>query len=44
MSDYVIDRHGLLPTYSFANHKFKKSHELIVIKIEESLKFQIFLK
>jgi hypothetical protein len=27
------------PTYSFANDKFKKSHEIIVIKIEESLNF-----
>ena len=32
------------PTYSFANDKFKYSHEIIVIKIEESLNFVVRIK
>jgi hypothetical protein len=28
-------------TYSFANDKFKQSHEIIVIKIKESLNFVV---
>ena len=31
-------------TYSFANSKFKQSHEIIVIKIEESLNFAVKIK
>ena len=31
------------PTYSFANDKFKYSHEIIVIKINESLNFVVKL-
>jgi hypothetical protein len=32
------------PTYSFANDKFIKSQEIIVIKIEESLNFVVKIK
>ena len=35
---------GMTPTYSFANDKFKYSHEIIVIKIEESLNFVVKIK
>jgi len=38
---YLITWVGIVmsPTYSFANDKFKYSHEIIVNKIEESLNF-----
>ena len=38
---YLITWVGIVtsPTYSFVNEKLKNSHEIIVIKIEESLNF-----
>ena len=38
---YLITSGGIVtsPIYSFANHKFIKPHEIIVIKIEELLNF-----
>ena len=32
------------PTYSFANDKFIYSHEIFVIKIQESLNFAVLIK
>ena len=43
---YLITWVGIVtsPTYSFVNEKFKNSHEIIVIKIEESLIFFVKIK
>jgi hypothetical protein len=43
---YLITWFGIVtsPTYSFANDKSKWSHEIIVIKIEESLNFVVRIK